>query len=303
MTPGQRKRKKRKVGRLASWYIDGMSVQTVLMTGSVEVVDYRCEAGPAAMPYAEEHAATSISYVRSGGFGYRLGSRAFEMVAGSAVVGRAGDDYVCTHDHQCGDACLCFRLSPELVEALGGGAEVWRTGAVPPTPELAVLGELAQAAAAGHSEVGLDEAGMLYAGRFVSLVTGKRHAPPDAAGRDRRRAVEAALYIDDHADQPIDLESAARRSGLSPFHFLRLFAKVIGVTPHQYLLRARVRRAARMLAGDERPVTDVAYDSGFGDLSNFVRTFRRAAGVSPRAFRKAARGERNILQVRDGEAA
>ena len=72
------------------------------------------------------------------------------------------------------------------------------------------------------------------------------------------------------------------------------------MTPHQYLVRARLRRAARLLADDERPITDVAYDVGFGDLSNFVRTFHRAAGVSPRGFRKAARGDRKIFQERLG---
>ena len=75
-------------------------------------------------------------------------------------------------------------------------------------------------------------------------------------------------------------------------------AVALGVTPHQYLVRARLRRAARLLAEEERSITGIAYDVGFGDLSNFVRTFRRAAGVSPRAFRKAAKGERNILQDR-----
>jgi len=49
---------------------------------------------------------------------------------------------------------------------------------------------------------------------------------------------------------------------------------------------------------DEWPITDVAYDVGFGDLSNFVRTFHRAAGVSPRRFRQAAKGDRKILQDR-----
>jgi AraC-like DNA-binding protein len=70
------------------------------------------------------------------------------------------------------------------------------------------------------------------------------------------------------------------------------------VTPHQYLVRARLRRAARLLADAERPITDIAYDVGFGDLSNFVRTFHRAAGVSPRGFRKASRGDRKIFQER-----
>jgi AraC family transcriptional regulator len=73
---------------------------------------------------------------------------------------------------------------------------------------------------------------------------------------------------------------------------------VLGVTPHQYLVRSRLRRAARMLADDSRAITDIAFDVGFGDLSNFVRTFHRAAGVSPRRFRQAARGDRNILQER-----
>ena len=85
---------------------------------------------------------------------------------------------------------------------------------------------------------------------------------------------------------------------MSPFHFLRLFAKVVGVTPHQYLVRSRLRHAARLLADEDKAITDIAFDVGFADLSNFVRTFHRAAGVSPRDFRKAARGDRKIFQDR-----
>lgn len=58
------------------------------------------------------------------------------------------------------------------------------------------------------------------------------------------------------------------------------------------------RQAARLLADDARSITDVALDVGFSDLSNFVRTFHRAAGVSPRTFRKAAKGDRKIFQDR-----
>ena len=103
---------------------------------------------------------------------------------------------------------------------------------------------------------------------------------PDAA-RDRRRAVETALWIDAHSHRQIDLEDAAAQAGISPFHFLRLFSDVLGVTPHQYLVRSRLRHAARRLADDDSPITDIAYDVGFADLSNFVRTFHRAAGASP----------------------
>lgn len=53
---------------------------------------------------------------------------------------------------------------------------------------------------------------------------------------------------------------------------------------------------ARLDPSSPRSITDVALDVGFADLSNFVRTFHRAAGVSPRAFRNAAKGDRKIFQ-------
>lgn len=73
---------------------------------------------------------------------------------------------------------------------------------------------------------------------------------------------------------------------------------MLGVTPHQYLIRSRLRHAARLLASDSRSVTDIALDVGFADLSNFMRTFHRAAGVTPLRFRQLARGDSNFLQER-----
>jgi AraC-like DNA-binding protein len=188
-------------------------------------------------------------------------------------------------------------LAPEFVDAIGD-ARAWRVGAVPPLPELMVLAELAQAAADGSSDVGLDEIAHWLALRFVEAVSGRAEKPLTAGLRDRRRAVESALWIDDHSHQAIALDDAAAQAGLSPYHFLRLFSQVLGVTPHQYLVRSRLRHAARRLADDDSPVTEIAYDVGFGDLSNFVRTFSRAAGVSPTRFREASKGDRKIFQDR-----
>src|SRR6267378_4649073 len=195
---------------------------------------------------------------------------------------------------------MSFFLTPELVETIGDGAEIWQVGAAPPLPELMVLGELAQATADGRNDVGLDEIGQLFANRFVEVVSvsGRTQKPVPAAAKDRRRAVETALWIDANSHRQINLDHAAAQAGISPFHFLRLFSSVLGVTPHQYLVRSRLRHAARLLADDDTSITDVAYDVGFGDLSNFVRTFHRAAGVSPRRFREASRGMRKIFQGR-----
>ena len=114
----------------------------------------------------------------------------------------------------------------------------------------------------------------------------------------RVKDLSASVRFYRSALEPLDLESAAGAVELSPFHFLRIFSRALGVTPHQFLVRARLRRAARLLSDRERRITDVALDVGFADLSNFVRTFHRAAGVSPRRFRRAAQGERKILQDR-----
>lgn len=271
---------------------------TVWQYGPISVVDYRCNAGPADEPFLELHDGFCVSYVRKGSFGYRVRGQSFELVAGSVLVGHPGDEYMCTHEHVCGDECLAFHIVPELVETIGEGKKTWQSSGVPPLPELMVMGELAQAAADGRSDVGLDEAGVLFAARFVELVSGRKRKPTAAQGRDRKRAVEAALWMDAHAHEPIALEHAASAAGLSPFYFLRVFAQVLGVTPHQYLLRLRLRHAARLLADSARSITDIAFDVGFGDLSNFVRTFHRAAGVSPRGFRLAAKGDRKIFQER-----
>ena len=263
------------------------------------IYDYRCQIGVGAKPFVEQHRRSSISFVRKGSFGYRTRGRQYDLVAGSVLVGRAGDDYVCSHDHVCGDECLSLQLAPELVETIGGRDAIWSVGALPPVPELMVLAELADAAANQNSDVALDEAGLLIAARFVQVAGGVSDKKPAInPARDRRRAVEAALWLEQHAHQAVDLDTVSQQAGLSPFHFLRLFARVLGVTPHQYLVRCRLRHAARLLADPVRSITDVAFDVGFADLSNFVRTFRRAAGVSPRAFRKAATGERKILQER-----
>lgn len=279
-----------------------MLVTTEVQTDAIGIASYRCDAGPDAQPFAELHEGYSVSYVRKGSFGYRTRGQAYELVTGSVLVGRPGDEYVCTHDnHVCGDECLAFHLSPGFVDLIGGDSNAWCAGGLPPLAELMVIGELAQAAAEGQGDAGLDELGMWFASRFVEVVSGRRKsAPPStAAARDRRRAVDAAVWIDANSRHDIGLDGAAAEAGLSSFHFLRLFSQVLGVTPHQYLVRSRLRRAARLLAEDDgRPVTEVALDVGFADLSNFVRTFHRAAGVSPSGFRKAARGDRKIFQDR-----
>jgi hypothetical protein len=117
-----------------------MASTVLWSSASLSVSDYRCSARAGDTPFAEVHDGFSVSYVRRGSFGCRTRAGSFELVAGSILVGHPGDEYTCTHDHAQGDECLTFRLAPSLVEAIGARPEIWRTGCVPPLPELMVLG-------------------------------------------------------------------------------------------------------------------------------------------------------------------
>jgi len=92
--------------------------------------------------------------------------------------------------------------------------------------------------------------------------------------------------LEAHAAEPQSLATMARTAGLGRHHFLRAFKAVTGVTPHQWVLRARLRDAAVRLRSTRAPVTEIALDVGFDDLSNFIRTFRAEFGVSPRHYRR-----------------
>jgi AraC-like DNA-binding protein len=232
------------------------------------------------------HAEASLSYVRGGSLTYRAGSRSFELVPGSVLVGRPGVEYTCQHPPGGIGSCIAFRFPPELAATFDAG---WKTNAVPPLAELTVLGGVAQAAIDGDGDVGLDEVALLFAARMQQVMAERPEDQPAGSPADRQRAVAAALWIDENADRPVTLADGAGQAGLSPYHFLRVFSAAIGVTPHQYLVRCRLRRAARLLADDTRSVTEIAAEVGFNDLSNFVRTFSRAAGYSPGTFRRRLR--------------
>lgn len=276
-----------------------MRVATLLDRPGLRVCDYQCTAQPGDPVFVERHAGFSLSYVREGSFGYDSRGRAHDLVTGAVLAGACGDDYACSHDHtRGGDRCLSFQLGAAMLDAVGERRALWRVGALPPLPALMVIGELARAAAEGQSDLGLDEVGWWLTSQFMAIASGATARAPRLTARDRGRAVQVALWIDEHAHEAIDLEAAAREAGISEFHFLRMFTAALGVSPKQYLIRARLRRAARLLAESEQPITAIAFDVGFGDLSNFVRTFHRAAGVSPGRFRQASRGDRKILQAR-----
>jgi AraC-like DNA-binding protein len=113
---------------------------------------------------------------------------------------------------------------------------------------------------------------------------------PEAGHLDaqHRRIQEAVVFIEANFAWNITREDVARVAGLSPFHFSRLFHALVGLTPHQYLLRCRLRNAQELLSTNEvRSVADIAAETGFADQAHFARHFRSAFAKSPQEFRRA----------------
>jgi AraC family transcriptional regulator len=98
-----------------------------------------------------------------------------------------------------------------------------------------------------------------------------------------RRSVE---LMHTQLDQDLTLRALAAASYLSPFHFARLFKKLTGSTPHNYLAGIRATRAQLLLADTELSVTEVGAQVGYLSASHFTKAFRLATGTTPREFRK-----------------
>ena len=82
------------------------------------------------------------------------------------------------------------------------------------------------------------------------------------------------------------IEALAAEAGLTPSHFCRVFKRATGLSPHQYVIKARLERAQQMLGGSDLSIAQVADSLGFASQSHFTRAFRTFTGQTPSAWRQ-----------------
>jgi AraC family transcriptional regulator len=258
------------------------------------VADVVCTSGPQDRPFEEEHAKYTIAIVVAGSFQYRSTLGRGLMTPGSLMLGNEGQCYECGHEHGEGDRCVSFWYELEYFDRLAADAGTrgrdvnFTVPQLPPLPRLSPLVAHAAVGVVGSRDVSWEELGIRLAAGAVRLVAGvspdSNGLPPNAEARVSR----TVRTIDRHPDAALTVGELAREAGLSPYHFLRTFERLTGVTPHQYVMRARLREAAIRLVAESGSVLDIALDCGFGDVSNFNRAFRTEFGASPRAYRQGA---------------
>lgn len=139
------------------------------------------------------------------------------------------------------------------------------------------------AAEAADDELGFEEAALRVAAAAVTVESGATEAVRNP--RHERRVTEALRRLEAEPEEPVTLRQLAHDVAMSPYHFLRTFNVISGVTPYQFVLAQRLRRAAVRLRRTTDPISAIAYETGFNDLSTFNRRFRRIMGVTPGCWR------------------
>jgi AraC-like DNA-binding protein len=272
----------------------GRAAANVIASGDGwSVADVVCTSGPQDRPFEEEHACYSIAIVLAGSFQYRSGAGQALMTPGSLLLGSPGQYFECGHEHADGDRCVSFWYSTDYFGRLASdlGLRNHRQFGVPRIPPLRALAPVVAASAANVTTPGFvpwNELGVELASRAVTMASGVT-VPYRVPINAEARVTRIVRALDRSPQAAFTLDQMARHTGVSPYHFLRVFERLTGTTPHQYILRARLREAALQLLSKGDTILDIALRCGFGDASNFNRAFRGEFGCSPRAYRQRLR--------------
>lgn len=122
---------------------------------------------------------------------------------------------------------------------------------------------------------------------LATLSNHRLFTPTDKNLDKRVESIKTALtYMKDNYQEKIYLSDLARQVSLSEQYFCRLFKKVIGQSPIEYINEYRIKQTLRLLEETDLPVTEICLECGYNNLGNFLREFRKYTGTTPLQYRK-----------------
>jgi AraC family transcriptional regulator len=237
----------------------------------------------------KQYAVPALGVVLSGCVEYRAQSGSATAVPGTVIFGNAGERFMCRHRTPRGNRRRVVTFHPdfllEVATACGKSAH-FRAAAIPPGKFSAGLFGQIRRLTLGLWD-GEEIAFELAAAGLQIDCSAKEKVRVSA--RDRQRVASIVRHLEEAFCEPCSLTSLAQRVQLSPYYFLRMFKRVTGQSPAQYVINVRLRAAADELLSTQSAVADIAFNTGFNDLSHFNSSFRAAFGRSPVRWRQGVR--------------
>lgn len=247
-----------------------------------------CSADGASQLVEKRYEGWCVGTVDSGVFHYAAEGGETLAVPGAILFGNAGEAFTCRHVGPEGNRrsviAVGHGLMTEAADALGLEDGAFKVAAIPPGPGSAALYGAIRHLTRSRQVLEITLMELLAA----TLSIGRKSRKWKCSGRDVTRVLEIVKLLEADYAQPHELQELAALAKFSRFHFIRVFRQVTGVSPNQFLIGVRLRVAAERLQITSQPITSVALETGFNDISHFNRSFRRAFGMSPRQWRNAS---------------
>jgi AraC family transcriptional regulator len=235
-------------------------------------------------PRSEETQETVVTFIESGAFDVMQDREWWRFDSGDVLVSTPGLKRTYRHLQSCpNDVCFSVKYTRDTVESA--------FGRLPRNlPSLKITSGVASNFAyrwlieAINASTIIDiESAALHWAVVLGPHRWETRSQLSGLGAHARKIRTACMAISAHCEENHSLTSLAAEARMSPFYFARVFSELVGEPPHRYVLRTRLRHAARML-NDGARVTEAAVKSGFSDVNHFSKTFQRRFGVSPSRY-------------------
>ncbi|MBZ5718897.1 MAG: AraC family transcriptional regulator [Acidobacteriia bacterium] len=234
----------------------------------------------------EVSAEHSIGLVERGRFSIQIGHRTWNLRPGDLFLTYPGLAYKAHHDEEVPtDVCVSVTYLEQCDEVANLALAARKHPVIPATNRVTYLFRTFSTNPSGTTAAlaAEDAAVSVLSEVCAQQDPGKKRFSHHQLAWYAERVDATRARLESHLTSANSLTSLARSVGMSPFHFARVFRELAGVPPHRYLLQVRLKAAARQLR-QGASVTEACFNTGFSNLSHFIRSFRRAYGVSPARY-------------------
>jgi len=231
------------------------------------------------------HDTYSIGIVLQGHSTFFHSGRTDSITAGDVVLIEPGEVHAC--NPRSGSAMVYYMLYIDVpfmqrIAPSDGGAVRFRESVVRDAALYASLVRWCGAVFAANGQMAL-----AIETRLVDILSTIRYGTADAEKPSAQTSLHKShAYMMDNLARAVSLDELSALSGLSPYHFLRVFRRSMGLPPHTYQLQQRISLARRLLA-EGQPIAQVAVEVGFADQSHFTRKFKACVGATPGQYQSA----------------